>query len=149
MTTTKRVKIMQALARGYCSKENEHKTVDAGLIKAMTDEVMALPNPVAEGEDKHMCRKCIAARLRGGVFVSNIECGCPCHTPKEEKCMACISEENSIKHQFVHTCPPIEAIEDKERAEFFEKAEGSDFSYSQLDFLFKTVIRALNRLQSK
>ena len=34
--------IMGALARGYCSKENEKKELDATLILAMTDEVMKL-----------------------------------------------------------------------------------------------------------
>ena len=31
--------VRQALARGYCTKENENKTVDATLIEAMAIEV--------------------------------------------------------------------------------------------------------------
>ncbi len=40
MTKDMKIEIMQALARGYCSKENENKTLDATLIEAMTKEVM-------------------------------------------------------------------------------------------------------------
>ena len=32
--------ILGALARGYCSVENENKTLDATLIKAQTKEIM-------------------------------------------------------------------------------------------------------------
>lgn len=34
-----------ALARGYCSPENEHKTVDPTLIEAMVREIVALSSP--------------------------------------------------------------------------------------------------------
>lgn len=34
--------IRQALARGYCSKENESKVLDPDLIEAMATEVMSV-----------------------------------------------------------------------------------------------------------
>lgn len=37
-----RVEISQALARGYCHKNNSHKVVDPILIEAMVDELMKL-----------------------------------------------------------------------------------------------------------
>ena len=38
-----RVDLIGALARGYCSKENEKKVMDPTLIEAMADEVGKLP----------------------------------------------------------------------------------------------------------
>ena len=35
-----RTRISQALARGYCSKENEQKVLDPTLIKSMAHELM-------------------------------------------------------------------------------------------------------------
>ena len=37
--------IRQALARGYCTEENETKEVDSELIEAMTTEIMELSRP--------------------------------------------------------------------------------------------------------
>jgi hypothetical protein len=37
-----REEIMQALARGYCTKRNEKKELDAELIEDMTDKVMQI-----------------------------------------------------------------------------------------------------------
>ena len=37
--------ISQALARGYCTPENEHKELDATLIEAMTEEIIKSFSP--------------------------------------------------------------------------------------------------------
>ena len=34
--------IMGAVARGWCSKENEHKTMDVDLAMAITEEILKL-----------------------------------------------------------------------------------------------------------
>lgn len=66
--------IRQALARGYCSKENEHKILDPDLIEAMTRELLDLFIPARRmdcikcGEIKHIndfatpdeCNDCFA-----------------------------------------------------------------------------------------
>ena len=35
--------IMQAVARGWCSEKNSHKTMDTDLAMAITEEVFELP----------------------------------------------------------------------------------------------------------
>ena len=42
--------LLGALARGYCHKENEHKVLDATLIKAMAEEVEAVIRTLLEEE---------------------------------------------------------------------------------------------------
>ena len=42
MSELKREEVLGALARGYCTKENENKTLDSALCNAMADEVIAL-----------------------------------------------------------------------------------------------------------
>jgi len=37
-----KVELVQALARGYCTKRNEHKELDVDLINDMAKEVMKL-----------------------------------------------------------------------------------------------------------
>ena len=41
-------KIVQAMARGYCTDKNRRKILDPDLIDAMADEVMAVVNEQAE-----------------------------------------------------------------------------------------------------
>ena len=45
-----REQLSQALARGYCTKRNEHKILDPDLIADMTTEVLALDGVVGEEE---------------------------------------------------------------------------------------------------
>ncbi len=35
--------VLGAVARGWCSKKNENKTMDPDLAEAITDEIMKLP----------------------------------------------------------------------------------------------------------
>jgi hypothetical protein len=37
-------KVREAMARGYCTKRNENKVLDANLIEDMAEEVMKLPS---------------------------------------------------------------------------------------------------------
>ncbi len=49
-----RENVLGALARGYCTKENEHKELDATLCNAMADEILRFIAPAAapaEGEE--------------------------------------------------------------------------------------------------
>ena len=48
--------IRGALARGYCTKENENKTVDATLIEAMAVEVENSIRTWAAGKKKKLKR---------------------------------------------------------------------------------------------
>lgn len=43
-----KTKIREALARGYCSKENENKVLDADLIEAMAKEIEKTDTQTAE-----------------------------------------------------------------------------------------------------
>lgn len=50
--------IRQALARGYCSPENEQKVLDPDLIEAMTRELLELFTPGAGRSDTMECMTC-------------------------------------------------------------------------------------------
>ncbi|MDP2363758.1 MAG: hypothetical protein Q8M94_08315 [Ignavibacteria bacterium] len=45
-----KTQIRQALARGYCSPENEQKVLDPVLIEAMTRELLELFTPTRTAE---------------------------------------------------------------------------------------------------
>ena len=57
-----RNEVLQALARGFCTKANEHKTMDADLCNAMADEVMSLAHLAARER-----RKALKAHIIGIV----------------------------------------------------------------------------------
>ena len=46
MSIIQEKEIREALARGYCSKQNEHKVLDADLIEDMVIEVEKLINHI-------------------------------------------------------------------------------------------------------
>jgi len=47
--------IKQALARGYCSTENEQKVLDPDLIEAMTRELLESFTPARSDESGEVC----------------------------------------------------------------------------------------------
>lgn len=69
--------VMEALARGYCSKENEYKVLDSFLIKAMADEIMKL-EPQAEGE------RCECGNMLTHIYFCK-RAVCYSKAPNEEK----------------------------------------------------------------
>jgi len=48
--------IRQALARGYCTKENEGKVLDSQLVDAMASEVEKIINVTAESEVERLAQ---------------------------------------------------------------------------------------------
>jgi hypothetical protein len=51
-----REEVLGAVARGWCSKENENKTMDVYLAEAITDEIMKLPRFVGLDIEREMSR---------------------------------------------------------------------------------------------
>ena len=49
--------IRHALARGYCSPENEHKVLDPVLIEAMTWELLKSFTPARSDESGGVCAR--------------------------------------------------------------------------------------------
>ena len=56
-----RTTILEAVARGWCTKENENKVVDTELGEAITDEVVAALATPAELVESHdiVCAYCV------------------------------------------------------------------------------------------
>lgn len=54
MTEETRQQIRGALARGYCTKENETKVLDPELIEAMAQEVDALLNQALQAQRERL-----------------------------------------------------------------------------------------------
>ena len=52
-----KTQIMQALARGYCSPENEQKVLDPVLIEAMTRELLESFTSMRTAFQKEMQRR--------------------------------------------------------------------------------------------